>query len=1226
MTLDYLESVQASAGTGKTFTLAQRVLEEIVGGVSIDRIVVVTFTVAATASLKTKVRARLRDALQGLRARDAGAPWTPPDDVLGRWVRGAGSAAVDGIQQALVDFDLAAISTIHSFCSRLLVTCAFEAGASLSNTEGSAAAEAAERVVVDELRRLTTQQSALFVRALDTAGFSHRSLTELAKKAQERDVVALPEPVEPVGDAPDLAPFEQALALVREVASQRSLDETFVDNPALVGRRSSNYAESFPGKGTRDDIDALLKWLAGPNLLAPVPTCADRFTVEFIAAATRAGHAPPVHPVVERLAVLRALHASVGGALRSWATRLRRELVRRIRVATLEEARRRDERSFEDLLRQVRDSAGAVAFKRAVEDRWDLAMVDEFQDTDPVQWAVFKELFAGKRLLVVGDPKQSIYAFRRADVHSYVAAVNSAGKSSPLRTNFRSDQRLLKAVGRLFDGPMPFATPDIQFEKVDAHHQDNRLGDDRAPLDIRHIQRPTDRWHRLLKHGAFNQWNLARVCVEEVAEEIVRELSSHSATPSMCAVLTRTNGQASQVRDALRRRGVPVVLRTADTAFQSPVAKALHAILGALHAPGDHSAVAQALATPLMGRTGQDLVDLKATPVLWAQSMTAMRRWNATWREEGVLAALEQWAQEDRVLERILSRPGGGRTAADLRHLFALLHRAEFEERRAPAGLLAWFSAGGPGTDEELAAQRVESDDDAVQISTIHKAKGLEYDRVWLPFAWMPTYVGTADGDVPRYWDAEGARWVLDVRVPTLPVATAAMETDKLREDLRQIYVAVTRARHRCVIYWGPAGTESAMGYLLHRGRDAATVEDLRTSASARVRRDSDIQEDLNHLAQHAQISAGGWDPTGSIETTRWTEKDPVHPDSLTVRTRKRSRPLDTWWRRVSYSSLTRGQDLPARQEVPREDRDDDAVDADASDGDGLDEARVGSDGGSANGKTGPEPSGGPTSGAAGTSGAARVESQPTGLIPLAELEGGSHVGDTVHDALEHHDLQASETELRTLVARYAAAHGVDAAAVPLLSESLHGALRTPLFDDGFTLSDLPWSQTLREPSFALPVRGGYDPSSPLSAQQLSRGFDEPLSKMVAGLGFLPVTGFLEGRLDLIFEREGRFYLLDWKSNRLGPRWSDYAAGRLSKVMWDRGYLLQAELYALALHRLLKQRLGPTYDFEAHFGEVIYAFVRGMVPEHGSGHGVWRRRPTLAGLERLESVLERRAP
>lgn len=235
-------------------------------------------------------------------------------------------------------------------------------------------------------------------------------------------------------------------------------------------------------------------------------------------------------------------------------------------------------------------------------------------------------------------------------------------------------------------------------------------------------------------------------------------------------------------------------------------------------------------------------------------------------------------------------------------------------------------------------------------------------------------------------------------------------------------------------------------------------------------------------------------------------------------------------------------------------------------------------------------------------------------------------MGDLVHDALEHHDFCGSRDDLLERLREVAPRHGLTNAPLDTLADALDGALRTPLFSDGFTLAGLPGNRTLRESEFVLPVHGGYSASTTVvGPKALGACFEEPLASRVAGLGFLPVKGFLGGKLDLIFEHDGRFHLLDWKSNKLGTRWVDYAPDALKHEMEEGHsvYELQANLYALSLHRMLRQRLGQAnYDFDQHFGEVIYAFVRGMSPQTGMDCGIWRYRPTKSLLDRLEATLQ----
>ena len=1200
---------EASAGTGKTFRIAHTVLRLVAEepDLTIDQILVVTFTEAATAELKDRVRTRLRDGLEGLLARRDGRPWDPPDDDLQDFVRDTDpDTALPRLRQALVDFDLAPISTIHGFCNRMLKHHAFESGAAFDAELVADVFSRSDTVVTDFYLSQVYDASPTFLDAFEQSGLTLSDLKGLAKKVLDPDLEVLPD-AQPTPQ-PDLTAWFEVLPPLQEAfaADAPTLLKTLTDTSTFYPRQKPAIGRtSYPSGRTGKAIRDLETWLEDPTLLPPLFAYHELFTVEHFHAATVTGKTPAIPQTLPAFDAMLAVRASLAGALTDWRLGLKAELIRRINQQIPIQVRNDNLRTYNDLLRDLRaaidDADKGPRLCRAIREQYRVALIDEFQDTDPVQWAIFEAVFT-ERMCLIGDPKQAIYQFRGADVHTYTQASKGADHTQNLPVNYRSDKPLVQAVNHLFDRATdPFGERGPTYDPVTPHHADRLIDDDRDPLHIRYLPREKPatlaNYDSVLKRNWLNQ-QLPRMVASDIAEELAAGRRIQGPTgprrvsPRDCAVLTAANWQAQVVQDALRAKGIPSVRRGRDVVFDSPIASALGLVLDAVFAPTDRSAVCGALACPLMGRIGDDFRALLEDDHTWSDQVGRFRAWHTLWVDEGFVRMFLAWLDQDGVIERLL-RDGNERAVTDLLHLGELLHDAEVSGALGPAGLIEWLRARGPDADPEAAAVRLESDADAVKIYTMHSAKGLEWPLVWCPYLWDGVYLRDDDAMHTKFYDHASTKWKLDIGSPDHATHREMRQEEDLEEDLRLVYVALTRARHRCVVYWGVAGgNKSGLAYLLHQDPTAA---DVARSAWQRTKKDAKIIADLEALSAQPGIGHDvlDWEHELQRDAPRW-QPDPLGGRTLRCRPITRKRALDTWWRRSSFSDLCRRtQPAPHEDPLPADDRDGEPEGAEPLD---------------------------------------QPVATPDGeQVILHGLRGGIQVGNAIHKILELHDFQQPDL-LAEGVRAQLIAHGFDADRwTEPVRNNLQEALDTPLDagPDGFCLSQISRAHRLDELEFHFPVLGGFAASSgQVSAKDLAAVFGSDLGPgapagigaRIAKLNFLPVRGFMHGFVDLIFAHAGRWYVVDWKSNKLGQHHTDYATARLQHKMLEFNYVLQYHLYVLALHRYLMWRLGPAYDYDTHMGGAYYCFTRGMSPRWGADFGVFRDRPTKALIERMDQL------
>ena len=871
--------IEASAGTGKTYAIAglfvRLILEK---GLTVDQILVVTFTEAATGELKDRIRNRLRDALTAFGEGDS------PDSLLTGLLERVRDHALSRarLTRALGSFDEAAIHTIHGFCQRTLGGLAFESG-SLFDTDLEPDPQPLFRGLVDDFwrsRMLETDPG--FARWMDQGGLTAEHLARFALRWGRRTGLT----VLPDDDEPDTRGCIRAYGEVLEKAreefgrSRARISDLLENHPGL--NRNRYRKTSIPGW-----LDSMEEWLDESLPLKPFQHF-DRFQAQVLGESLKKNAQTPEHRFFDLCDELARHLEIVGGAMARRVSSLKRNLLRYVKTEFPHRKMRLNVRTFDDLLLdldQALNREGGSALARAVRNQHPAALIDEFQDTDSVQYSIFRTVYDSGDPIVffIGDPKQAIYGFRGADVFAYLAARCDVPEDShrTLDINWRSAPGLIDAVNTLFGGvDRPFLLDAIPFEPASPPSVEDR---DVLVLDGRPDSEPLQVWQLETKDGKPLDKGTAGTSVQEsVAGEVVRLLNraaggrasiaarqntedARRLEPEDIAILVRTNRQARAMQRELRARGVPSVLHGDASLFESPEASDVLRILTGVADPGNESAVRTALVTEVLGVSGVGLARLNENEPDWSRTLERFRHYRRLWAKRSFMSMARALMTGERVREVLLALPDGERRLTNVLHCFDVLHQASLERKLGVDGLLKWFVQHLTDTSARDQFQiRLESDDKAVKLVTIHRSKGLEYPVVFVPFSW-----GAAGlpGDEPLSFHPRenDPALVLDLGPKYGEGHREKTLREILAEDLRLLYVALTRARHRCYVAWGNIknAQESALGHLMPadldslaiRSRGAITVSPLPPPEVGSYRPPKDTASRLSCRVSAATVS-----------------------------------------------------------------------------------------------------------------------------------------------------------------------------------------------------------------------------------------------------------------------------------------------------------------------------------------------------------------------------------
>ena len=1138
--------IEASAGTGKTHLLTTLYLRLLLGlgtynlqTYDVSEILVVTFTIAATKELKNRIRQRIKTTIAAIadgQSNDAEIMTLLED-------RSAEEVGLDleRLKQALLSFDEAQIHTIHGFCARVLKDASFSAGTLFDQTLDAHPSEILNSAAQDVFRNLLVQSKPVEQALTLSIWPTPEALVDaMAPLLNLRNLRYQPEPATEA--------FSDGL-----VERMSSVKQQWINANLSQILRDSGLKKTVKAWHR---IDQMRRFCETPAL-TPESELWHIWTASALARAMKKNESPPRHPVFDELEVIsEALNPHGPMISRIWHTTLDQF---RSRVKT----RRAEGRlTVDDLLTVLRDAVTETPdLAIRLNQSYPAILVDEFQDTDHQQYEIFSGIHAAVNphlLMLIGDPKQSIYRFRGADIFTYLDAKTQSNYTHQLDTNWRATPQLIDATNHLFDQPGCFTQdggigffPSFAAKpfNADALTLDGQpaapfwwIGDD-----------PTFEPRR----QQIDNHQLAQLLAQHIAQWLsglsLLKIEGRPIEAKQIAVLTRNRSQADLINRALNARGLGAVYLTQDNVLEQNTAKDVVLILEAVMAPANEQKILSALATELLQSTPLELEQFRTSEPEQFKVKTEFERFDRVWKQRGIAACILSLIKERRLAKRWLGQDAGARQLTNLRHLAELL---ETQSAKLPgrAQLVSWLTQDYQRDEaliDDVRQLRLESDDNLIKIMTLHGSKGLEFDIVCLPFAHFSSTVSNRNSE-PSVGHQQNAASIIEpwINIASDPGLTAIAEREALEEDRRLLYVALTRAKYLNVVGLGCPNhyALSTMSRLLGLTDTDEPIEVLKRLPSNLFRLAFDPFETVANVDRTSAVAEGSWLPA---------QKKPV---------------IEIDWRLHSYTRMIKSELRETRSEASTPGFTDDDIEP-------------------------PDPT-------IASSSSANLEHYVTQIFPR-----GPHVGIAMHHLMEHLDFKASIVHQQGLLARVSQRLNLDEDSSLHLNQWLEAIVHHPLTPSGLKLNDLPREDRVDELEFHFPVHS----ASNFVETAHALGFLDQIEDAP-----LHLEGMMTGSIDLVCRHEGRYYLIDYKTNHLGDSKEDYDELRLEAAMTHHHYDLQYLIYAVALKKLLALR-EPNFAFHRHFGGVIYLFLRGMTGSNQ--HGIYFRALTPEIVTQLESAL-----
>ncbi|MDG6283265.1 exodeoxyribonuclease V subunit beta [Glaesserella parasuis] len=1185
LALNQSSLIEASAGTGKTYTMANLYLRLILGvrcpsPLTVEQILVVTFTKAATQELRDRIREKLVN--------------------VGKWFRDPSSKeAQDALREPFLaelyqevqprlnecllrlsiaerEIDLASIFTIDSFCQKMLFQFAFSSGIRFDIDLLSNEDELLTRLSEETWREL----------------FYPMGLAETVAVAEE-----LKTPSDALtavkgylyGDFPDLAAENQWLtqgissyladyqALLQEAkqhwlavgAEAESLIVTEINKSYKKGEKKSLSRRAYQMRWIENWLKELNEWATSGSHYFPTNSLS-RFCQDFINEKAEEGAEPLTHTIfAKNQDYLTAYQTQFEGKskaifLYQFFSHLRQKLA--------DYKQTHKEKSFGDMLSfllSALQSERGDTLAQQIRALYPFAMIDEFQDTNQQQYEVFHRIFMDQNtseqgFIMIGDPKQSIYKFRGADIFTYLKAKNEVQEQATLDRNWRSVPEVVESCNRLFQFPEgdnpPFLYHGIPFQPVKAKEASDTLVGEQAT-------------RCLLISTEFDEQLAATHCAYQIQQQlkkseqgllfVQKEEGNRPLEAKDITILVRSHKQASLIRAELLKRHIPsVFFSERNSVYETQEAQDLRIILSACLNPYRQSSLLSAIGTSLWGLTSTDIFNIKQDEKAWDNVVESFVGYQQVWLHQGILPMLHQIFVKENIIQRINALPNAERRITDLLHLAELLQGA-MPNLENEFALLRWYEQqlDNPDGYADEQKQRLESEESLVKVVTIHGSKGLEYPVVWLPFVAKASQPAKSK-PITIYQNDEGkAHWSFGSQSDEIK---KYIDKAEFAEDLRLLYVAVTRAKYQLNLILPSQFDEkwNSLSYLLSNG-------EIGTGGIA------PSQNTQYYLAQKG-IKAELITVNNDVPEDNW---QPTLVQPIDIEAKSFTGKIRTVGQITSFTALQAQNERLQHKEqnIPLATFGDEAQDYDRTEfiaSDFLED-----------------------------------NAQPYSRY---QFPHSTKVGNLLHKFFEHWDFQQAvdQTQLQALCEQL----NLDEAWLEPLTTWFEQVIQTPFGEQAVSLTQIFTHKRLNEWQFYLRLS---NKEALYRLNQLLKKHS-PLAKQLPDLTLYNLEGFVRGFVDCIAQIDGKFYVIDYKSNFLGYLPQDYQAEKLAKTMGQFRYDLQYLLYTLAVHRYLSARLGENYNYEQHFGGVAYLFLRGMNGEPNSG--VYFDKPSMELIEEMDRL------